>query len=56
VLPLLTKFKASKYLTEEIYDRVEFYCIGFLRHCHIGNNGIEYLLEDIENIENPKIQ
>lgn len=44
VLPVLTKFKGNKYLSEEIFNIVEFYCIGFLRHCHIGNNGIEYLL------------
>ena len=56
VLPYLTKFKAHKFLGQEVYNRVEFYALGFLRHCSIGKNGLEYLLEDIEEIENKNIQ
>jgi hypothetical protein len=47
ILPYLTKFKAHKNLAEQVYDSVEFYATGFLKHCNIGKIGIEYLLEDI---------
>ena len=50
VLPYMTKFKANKFLGQEVFDCVEFYATGFLRHCGIGKNGIEYLLENIEEI------
>ena len=56
MLPYLTKFKAHKLLGQEVFDRVEFYALGFLRHCSIGKSGLEYLLEDIEEIESKKIQ
>lgn len=50
VLPHLTKLKSHKFLSQEVYNQVEFYAFGFLRHCNIGKNGLEYLLEDIEEI------
>lgn len=57
ILPILIRrAKACTKAEESIFEISNFYVLGFLKHCNIGEEGIKCILKNIGKIKNEKIK